>query len=531
MKKSTSMSWFALAILILIILLPLLSILSVIGNEAEIDKHELLVAIKESLLTTGIVVLVTFPLSLTCAALLYFSNIKFKAFFSTLCILPMFLPPISIGFGLLSFFGKNGLLFQLFGIRLNLLGKLGIVSGHILYAFPVAFLLFLNAFRQLDISVYESSLLLKIPFHKYFFRIALPKIKRTAFAIFFQIIIMSFSEYGICLVIGGRTKTLSLLVYRFVIGRLDFKAGLYLGSIALLPLLILSVYNLLSSPIRQTIIYRQFISAHMKTLTVVGYIVFPLVALTSILLVFSQLLMGFTSNYPINTSISLVHIKQVLSEPYIRYLANSLIVSIFSSILGCMLITFVAYNASKGPSRAVSKILFFLATIPYAMPGLLFGIGYLIVSRGSLLYGSYAILILANIAHFFASPFLLSYFALSHFSPEFEDILNIYAVPTWKKNKDVLIPYLRTTLLDMVFYIFTNSMITISAVAFLSTPHTMPYALALNSFEGEIEYLGKTASISVVILSINMLSFYLINRINRTDLSHNSPTEFSRVLD
>lgn len=515
MKKTGIISWFVVTILVLIVLLPVLSILSVAGNQAEIDKQEIALSIKESLFTTGIVVLITFPLSLLCAASLYFSSIKFKPLFSTFCILPMFIPPISIGFGLLTLLGKNGLFFLLFGLRISLLGRTGVILGHVLYTFPIAFLLFSNSFHQLDINIYENSLLLKIPFYKYLLRIVFPKIKRTLIAVIFQISIMSFSEYGICLIIGGRTKTLALLVYRFVIGRLDFKAGLVLGGIVLLPIIILSAFNIFSHPIKQGIIYRQFASTHAKTINVAAYIFLALVSLVSIFLIVAQLFMGLTSNYPISTSLSFTHMKQALSEPYVRYLFNSLFVSVLTSSFGCILASVVAYYAHKGSCRIVRRILFFVATLPYAIPGLLFGIGYLILFRGSKLSGTYIIIMLANIAHFFASPFLLSYHTINHFSPECEDILLLYSIPTWRKVKDVLIPYLKNTLCDMFFYFFTNSMITISAVAFLSTPQTMPYALALNSFEGEIEYLGKTASISVVILIINILLFLLVDRFKK----------------
>lgn len=511
MKKNVLYSWITLVVAVIIILIPVLNILRIIGVQTSIYNQEIYDAIKESCITTGIVVLIAFPLSLLCASCLFFSRMRYKGIFSALCIIPLFLPPISIGFGLLSIFGKNGLVFSLFGIRINLLGRLGIVIGHLLYTFPVSFLLFQNALQHLDISIYESTVLLGIPFYRYYFQIVLPKISKTSIATFFQIIIMSFSEYGVCLIIGGRIKTLSLLVYRYVIGRMDFYAGLILGSFLLIPLIFLSITNAFTAPFKQRIIYQNYYLTHSNSKNIILYILLSFISLFNIVLIFALLFMSLTKNYPLDLSVTVSHFKQVLTGSYIDYYINSLIIALSSSALGCLLSTITAYFAYKSSSWLVGKLLYFVATVSYIIPGLLFGIGYLITYRGSVIYGTYIILILANIAHFFASPFLLCYGSVSNFSPEYDDILQLYGISTISKTIDVIIPYLKNTLLDMFFFIFTNSMITISAVAFLFSSHTMPYALLLNSFEGGIEYLGKSAAISLIIMTTNLVFFILIN--------------------
>ncbi len=67
--------------------------------------------------------------------------------FSVLFTLPMLIPSISHGMGLVLLFGDNGLLTNLFGVNLPLYGLLGVVIGEVLYSFPVAFLLFTDTFQ------------------------------------------------------------------------------------------------------------------------------------------------------------------------------------------------------------------------------------------------------------------------------------------------------------------------------------------------------------------------------------------------
>ena len=66
----------------------------------------------------------------------------------------------------------------------------------------------------------------------------------------------------------------------------------------------------------------------------------------------------------------------------------------------------------------------------------------------------------------------------------------------------------------MICYFFVNSMITISAVAFLFNTRTMPLSLMINTYEGNM-LLGEAAIISLIILFFNIIAksvVYLINR-------------------
>ena len=60
------------------------------------------------------------------------------------------------------------------------------------------------------------------------------------------------------------------------------------------------------------------------------------------------------------------------------------------------------------------------------------------------------------------------------------------------------------TLKKMFVYLFVNSMMTISAVSFLSNVDTKPIALMITQFEA-IMMLESTAVVSLLILGVNML--------------------------
>ena len=69
--------------------------------------------------------------------------------------------------------------------------------------------------------------------------------------------------------------------------------------------------------------------------------------------------------------------------------------------------------------------------------------------------------------------------------------------------KDVLIPQTTDTVLEMFSYFFVNCMVTISAVAFLSTTLDMPLALLITDLDTQ-RLTECAAFVSLVILVTNI---------------------------
>ena len=139
-----------------------------------------------------------------------------------------------------------------------------------------------------------------------------------------------------------------------------------------------------------------------------------------------------------------------------------------------------------------------------AIPGIVLGLSYVLFFKGSWIYGSLAILILANLVHFFASPYLMIYNSLSKVNENLEAVGQTLGVSRGAIIRDVLIPLTRSTLGEMFVYFFVNSMMTISAVAFLASSRTRPLSLMITSFEATM-MLESAAFVSLMILAANLL--------------------------
>ena len=211
-------------------------------------------------------------------------------------------------------------------------------------------------------------------------------------------------------------------------------------------------------------IYKAYVAPQNKRRDAVSYILLSSVSTFFFIVILSFVIMCFAKSYPIHTSFSLTNIVQVISPPYILNYINSVAIALLVSFVGCFLAVAASYFASKSSKSLMRRVFFFVSTLPLVAPGLLFGIGYMIFYKGSALYNTYTIIIMANVAHFFASPFLFSYHSFCNMSPEYEDLSQLYGIPKKRMFLDVYLPNMRGTILDMFFYFFSNSMITISAV-------------------------------------------------------------------
>ena len=92
--------------------------------------------------------------------------------------------------------------------------------------------------------------------------------------------------------------------------------------------------------------------------------------------------------------------------------------------------------------------------ISLAIPGVVLGLSYVLFYKGSFLYGGIAILVLVNITHFFANPYLMAYNSLQQFHSNLEDISTAMGISRFRMLKDVYIPCTKGTIVEMFSYLF-----------------------------------------------------------------------------
>lgn len=517
-SKSRSFHYSAVCKLILIlffaffVIMPLIRMLFYINADSigrvisgSLFVPAVLNSIKVALISTVIALILAYALAVCVER----SGIKFAGFWNIILILPMLIPSISHGMGLIVLLGNNGIITRLFGLSWNIYGMWGIVIGSVMYAFPVAFLMIRDVLKYEDRSPYEAAEILGIPKWRQFTAITVPYLRKPLISVIFAVFTMVVTDYGVPLIVGGKFSTIPVVMYQEVIGQLDFGKGAVYGVILLIPAIIAFVFDLLNKDRgNSSFVRREFESGRGRLKRIFAYIFCGAVSVCVLLPIVAFVILGFAENYPGNLTFTLENISRTFNLGAGRYLLNSVIIAVLVSVIGVVISFVTAYFTARVKSGA-SRFLHLIAITSAAIPGIVLGLSYVIVFKGSFIYGTIAILIMVNIIHFIASPYIMMYNSLGKINCNLEAVGETLGVGRLRMVKDVFIPQCSLTICEMFSYFFVNCMMTISAVSFLATTSNKPAALMINQFEAQTQ-LECAAVISLLILMINILLKFVL---------------------
>ena len=494
---------------IILPLIRMLSTMSTVNVGAVIGTRKFSKALRQSLTVSLTATAISVGLAGMLSWAVARTNVKHKTILNTLVTVPMLIPSISHGMGLIIILGANGWLSKLIGLTGGIYGFWGIVLGSVMYSFPVAYLMLYDVLRYEDGTPYEAAEVMGMKTRNRFFSITLPYLRKPLISVVFATFTMIITDYGVPLMVGGKYMTLPVMMYQDVIGMLDFGKGSVIGMILLIPALIACILDManrdkgnaafVGKPYRiKNSIQRDWLARILISLLVI--LVFLPIGSFSIL--------GFIKKYPLDMSFSFSNVTQALHMGAGRYLKNSLIIAVVVSVIGTALALFNAYMTARNKTK-LSYVLHLMSITSLAIPGIVLGLSYVMFFKKSFLYGTFAMLFLVNSMHFFASPYLMAYNTFGKINENLEDVGSTMGISRWGIIRDVLLPQSTGTILEMMSYFFVNCMMTISAVSFLANVNNKPIALMITQFEGQMQ-LECAAFVSLVILVVNVLMKFLV---------------------
>lgn len=518
-KRMTKfIKWFVFAYLFLHIICPLIALVFNISFEDighVLTSQQFMPMLMNSLMSTTITTIVSISLALILAWCVNRTNLKHKGMLTLLFTVPMLIPSISHGMGLTLLFGDNGFFTNLTGINIQLFGLTGIVIGATLYSFPVAFLMLTDIFQYEDYTAYEVAQVMNIPKSKQFFKITLFNLKRPLISAFFAVFTMVFTDYGVPLVVGGKMMTLPVYMYREVIGLLNYSAGGIIGIILLIPAVIAFLVDMFNKDGESSgTIIKPYIIQKSKSRDLFAKIFCICVLVMISLPIITFVILSFVRQYPIDYSFTLANIAKSFDLGVGGYLLNSLFISLATALGGTTLSYYTAYITARSSKSFSTMALHLISLISLSIPGIVLGLSYVLLFKGSFVYGTLVILITVNITHFFASPYLMAYNSLSKFNNNLEDVSKTLAINKFRMLFDVYVPCTRGTILEMFSYFFVNCMVTISAISFLANFKNMPLSLLIPQFDSQ-SLIEPIAFISIMILFVNICAkgiIYLLKR-------------------
>lgn len=493
-------------------------------------------AVQNSLYYTTISAIITTFLALVAAYLLNEASIKWKNSVVVLLTLGMLVPTISVGLGLRVFFGAKGFLDLFGGLRIEVRGFPGLIIGSVITSFPATFLILYDALRYEDKGPYDAANIMGIGRVSTFFKLKIPYLKVAIVSAFFACFTLVFSDYGIPMEIAGKVKTLPMYIYDQFMSSFKYGRGSIAGFILLVPSVISFVFDVVFKDSSVNEKQKRRIKTG-KAFNIFTCIISVILCLLLFMPQFAFISLAFTKSFPNDLSFSFEHVANIFNNTHgvglTAYINNSLVLAVGTGICGVVFAYMLAYFSVRKQGK-MGKAIDLLALSTIAIPGLVLGIGYIFLfsNTNGAFYGTILILIIVNIFHFLGSPYLLAKNCLSKINREYEVIGETLGISKKKIITKVLVPNSISTLVEMFSYFFLNSMITISAVAFLCTYSNQPLSILITSYEKNSNYEMQSV-ISLIILVLNVVFrivfMYLSKRIKeKTNTEQDGINEINR---
>ncbi len=496
---------------------PLVGMFSRLANPAAVavfSTEQFLSACVNSCAVGLVATFISIMLAVAMSWVLCRTNVRGKGAVAVVMTLPMLVPSLAHGMGLIFLLGSNGIITNLLGLDVSLYGFWGIVIGSVLYSFPSAFLLVYDVLKYESASPYEAATILGIPKVSQFIHITLPYLRKPLIAAVFATFTLVVTDYGVPLMVGGKCTTLPVLMYQEVVGLLNIDTGVAIGFVLLIPAVIAFLVDVLNRD-KGSLSYvsqRFFIRAN-RVRDSFGYALIAAMVCFVVAPLASFVLVAFVRKYPVDLAFTLDNVGRAFTMNVGNYWINSLLIALAVSVAGTLMAYAAAYMTAR--MRGSFAHLLHLACITtLAVPGIVLGLSYVLFFKGSIIYGTFAILLLVNLIHFFASPYLMAYNSLGKVNENLEAVGATMGIGRMGILRDVLVPQTADTIAEMFTYFFVNCMVTISAVAFLATTFDMPLALLITDLDAQ-RLTECAAFVSCLILASNIAVKLIVVGIKR----------------
>ncbi len=483
---------------------------------------------QNTLFVASMTTAISVTLAFAYAYCLVRTNIKGKTFFRYTALLPLFAPTMMHGIALMYLFGNQGLITKGFfgafpGMEIDLYGPVGIITAEVIYTFPQAFLILLVALNGSDNRLYEAASTLGVNKKKQFVTITLSSVKYGLVSSVFVVFSLSFTDYGAPKVVGGQYNVLATDVYKQVIGQQKMEMGATVGLILMLPALIAFIVDQMtqrkqvSHVSSKSVPYQ--VSAN-RNRDKLSFVFCSVISACMLILFAAVVLAASVKVWPYDMSFTLKHfeLKSYTGDGMTAY-KNSLIAAALTAVFGTIATFVYAYAIEKIRRMAgVRKLGHLLSIIPLAVPGLVIGLSYVfffsqpeigafgwkISNPFNALYGTLAIIVIANILHFYSVAYVTATTALKKLDREFELVSESMGVPFYKTFFTITLPMCLPAVLEMAMYFFVNAMVTVSAVIFLYTADFKLAAISIVNMD-DAGNLASAAAMSVLIILTNIV--------------------------
>lgn len=478
--------------------LPILSVLfyGVSADGSRFTSAELvriLGLLRNSLCLSAGVTAAAVTLAVVAAFTLGRLQFKGQRFLRLMMLLPLVSPTFVGSLALIMLFGKRGLIsHSLLHLNSSIYGWHGVFFLQVLGLTTVAYLVISGAVRGTDTVLEDAARNLGLSEGRIFFQVTLPMMLPEISAAALLTFLASMADFTTPLIIGGGFRTLASDLYVQITGLYDIKTASITGIFLLVPCFFAFLLQRFLTDRKK---YESDLSSHGTVLYVgVSSTVRRLLIALTVLLTFAfcmtflfTIVGAFTKAWGYDYTFTLDNLRTVLGKnpkTFVNPLRNSILLAVVTGFSASLLGTLLAYGIYRG-KLICARFTDFICLFPAAVPGILFGIGYLVTFKYSLfgigqavlpsfptivLLGSSTIIYLICIARNINVSMKSCYALLEHIDPDLENAAYNLGASHWYTVLRVTLPLLKDAFSNSYIRVFSGTMTTLGAIIFLLLP-------------------------------------------------------------
>jgi len=476
--------------------------------------HSMFVAVS----VTGLCLLFGVPLAFFTTRY----RIRGSALLNTVAVLALLSPPFIGAYSWVTMLGRNGFLrnaLASIGISLPpIYGALGIILADSLQYFPFVSLMTAGALMTIDRSLEEASENLGASSFRTFFRVTLPLVLPSVTGGALISFMMSLSNFGTPMIIGGNYLVLPTLAYNLFTSEIAERPGMASTVSLILMLCATGVIALqqwvstrrkyasmlVNRPVRKELSGVASALAHLVCYTIVGLSALPL----AVVVFFS---FRNTSGPVFTPGFGLDSYRVILFDVP-KTVANSFLYSLIAVILIAVIGTLLGFVVARRRTLAV-KVLDPLLMVPYIVPGTVLGIGYIVAfnRKPFFLVGTATIMIMTYFIRRLPYSVRSAASILKQIDPALEEAGINLGSPPGRTFRTVTLPLMKAGIVSGAIMSWVTSMNELSAsiLLYVGRTMTMPIKVYLSVLDG---FFGTASAMSTILLLVTGIALYLVNR-------------------
>ncbi len=451
------------------------------------------------------------------------SSVGGKKFISTMGTLPVISPPFSLTLSIILLFGNNGLVSrQLLGLsHFSIYGLNGLVIVQTIGMFPIAFMTLSSVLRAIDSTVEDAALDLGASRLRTFFTITLPLATPGILSAWLLVFTNSLADFANPLLLSGSYRVLSVEAYMEVTGRNNLGGGAALSLLLLLPTLSAFFAQ------RYWITRKSYVTVTGKPSTGLtelaspavraGLLVFVAFCVVFIVALYGTIVAGcFVKNWGIDYSFTLSNIPEALSRGW-KAIADTVTLAALATPIAGILAMAAALVVVRS-SFFGKRLLEALIMTPFAVPGTLIGIAYILAFNKPpiLLVGTAAIIVLNYVVRELPVGLETGAASLRQIDPAIEEAARDLGADTPTVFRTIVLPLIRPAFISSMSYTFVRSMTAVSAIIFLISARWYHLTVQIYNFS-ELLRFGWASVLATTLIIIVLGAFGLMRLLVRDE--------------